>query len=419
MGSNLYKLAFLASVVLALAFTLSCYPVDDDNNGEENSDDSSSSVKGGGKGSSSSETVLVGEKGTFKDNRDDQTYKWVKIGTQTWMAENLNYHEEWVGKTRGNKCYDNEDDKCEKYGRLYEWDDAIRLCPDGWHLPTRNEWNTLISYVGENASKKLKAKSDDWKDKKGTDDYGFGALPGGYKTDVFEKINYATDWWTATEQDDYISYEIFMEGDGLRETKDSKYYQYSVRCVLGSSSSSSSSITYGEFTDGRDEQKYRTVKIGTQTWMADNLNHAIGDSQCYDGDATICKKYGRLYGSETALTACPTGWKLPSRLDWTTLLEFVGKNSGKKLRARSSNWIDNYGTDKYGFSAMPGGYRRSGNNEFVYLNEYTVWWTSTRSSDEALYEVDMEGKYDGYTYDPRISDFNNKGYKYSIRCLKE
>jgi uncharacterized protein (TIGR02145 family) len=423
MRTQLTKIALAATLGLALALTFSCHDGGSDDTGTSSpggiggsspSDSSSSSIGGIGNsspsgGSSSSANTFVGEKGTFKDNRDGQTYNWVKIGTQIWMAQNLNYHEEWVGPTRGNKCYNNRDANCEKYGRLYEWYDAIRLCPDGWHLPSRAEWNDLISFVGTDAGKKLKSTSSDWRDGAGTDDYSFEALPGGRITDEFSNINVNGFWWTISEHitlgDPYavvmegLNVGIYYEYYGYHR----KTYQYSVRCIEGYSSSSS--IAYGEVTDERDSQKYVTVKIGEQTWMAQNLNYAGASPQkglCYNNKPENCDKYGRLYDWATAMGIsanynterlnaspgliqgiCMDGWHLPSNSEWDALISFTGGYSGEKLAARSSEWGDNYGPDIYGFGALPGGSLYQG--EFVNLNKEGSWWTSLENDYNKAY----------------------------------
>ena len=120
---------------------------------------------------------------TLHDSRDGKTYRTVKIGSQIWMAENMNYD------AKGSKCYKNNPNNCTKYGRMYNWETAMKACPSGWHLPSNGEWDVLHNYAGGSyAGIKLKARSG-WYSCGASnyshypyceDTYGFSALPGGY-----------------------------------------------------------------------------------------------------------------------------------------------------------------------------------------------------------------------------------------------
>jgi uncharacterized protein (TIGR02145 family) len=191
------------------------------NNGSPSSSSKVPSSSSASQPSSSSSYVPVGlcdpetvVKSTFTDDRDGIEYKAVKICSQTWMAENLNY-------TDGGVCYDNDQSNCGKYGRLYDWAmamgiDAIYnnsewngsdakhrgICPEGWHIPSETEWVVLKNYVGNNEGTKLKA-TDGWnwdevnnRSGNGTDTYGFSALPGGSKPYV--GIGNGTTFWSST-----------------------------------------------------------------------------------------------------------------------------------------------------------------------------------------------------------------------------
>jgi uncharacterized protein (TIGR02145 family) len=169
----------------------------------------------------------------------------------------------------------------------------------------------------------------------------------------------------------------------------------------------------GTFTDKRDGKTYRTVTIGGKTWMAENLNYETGKSWCYDNKESNCNKYGRLYDWKTAMKACPSGWHLPSSAEWDALETAVGGNSGAGKKLKSTNgWNSNgNGTDTYGFSALPGGNRYS-DGDFYGAGYRGNWWAATeRNAGNAYY------RYMFYGYDLVYSDYHNKSYAWSVRCV--
>jgi len=169
------------------------------------------------------------------------------------------------------------------------------------------------------------------------------------------------------------------------------------------------------FTDSRDGKKYKTVKIGEQTWMAENLNYNASGSKCYDNKPANCEKYGRLYNWETAMAVCPKGWHLPGNDGWNVLYEIVGgeKVAGKKLKAKSSWNNDGNGTDEFGFSALPGGSGFSDGN-FGNVGDNSYWWSASEYGSNYAYRRYMlfDSEY-AYWY------YYVKGFLFSVRCLRE
>ena len=169
-------------------------------------------------------------KGSFKDPRDGKTYKTVKIGTQTWMAENLNYN-----TNSGSWCYDNNTSNCTKYGRLYDWETSIKVCPSGWHLPSDAEWSTLTNYVGSDGGKKLKFTSGWNSSGNGTDTYGFTALPCGYRASdgTFDLIGESGFWLSSTEGNTSTAFNRTMGYGSSNVNRFSNLdgFDFSVRCV--------------------------------------------------------------------------------------------------------------------------------------------------------------------------------------------
>ena len=167
------------------------------------------------------------------------------------------------------------------------------------------------------------------------------------------------------------------------------------------------------FTDPRDGKFYKTVKIGGQVWMAENLSYAAEGSKCYNNEEANGAKYGRLYDWETAKKACPAGWHLPSDEEWTALENAVGDSSrDRKTLKSTSGWNnDCNGTDDYGFSALPGGYGSSGGG-FDGAGDSGYWWRT----DGGVYTLHRNYYYSAMDV-LRRPDF--KTDLYSVRCLQD
>jgi uncharacterized protein (TIGR02145 family) len=189
-----------------------------------------------------------------------------------------------------------------------------------------------------------------------------------------------------------------------------------VLCALAAVVLTVGCATAQTFTDKRDGKTYRTVKIGKQTWMAENLNYKTDSSWCYDNKDSNCKKYGRLYHWDAAMKACPAGWHLPDTAEWGKLENFVGKDSaGTKLKSKS-DW--NYyhdavpGTDDFGFSAMPGGSERGVG--FVMPGEMGNWWTATEYDTSRVFCAPIMA-------DREYMDIGgcDKDHRNSVRCLRD
>ena len=216
-------------------------------------------------------------------------------------------------------------------------------------------------------------------------------------------------------------------------------------------------IDYGSMTDERDGKVYKTVKIGDQTWMAENLNYADsvktaslkGRSWCFNEVAANCNVAGRLYRWAAAIDSmklandvdnpqncgdgvictlparvqgiCPTGWHLPSQAEWNVLITAVGgqSTSGKVLKSQSGwnsdgNGGDGNGTDAFGFSALPAGFRTSGDVRYTSDGGNVNFWCSTEGDSSAAYRMYMARNSKQATLGSRYKD-----YGFSVRCLKD
>ena len=172
--------------------------------------------------------------------------------------------------------------------------------------------------------------------------------------------------------------------------------------------------TKGRFSDARDNSSYKYVIIGSQVWMAENLNYETEDSYCYKNSADSCAKYGRLYNGNEAKNACPEGWHLPSKAEFETLIAAVGGYgvAGRALKS-TSGWAGSNGTDAYGFSALPAGFR-------YYDRDYDAgthasFWSATEKDSNNVYYMQLFRNVD----DAGLPTFESEGSERSVRCLRD
>lgn len=233
-----------------------------------------------------------------------------------------------------------------------------------------------------------------------------------------------TFYWSTGESSTANTYtSIVVEEEGL----------YSALVVDGNGCAANASIEVGEltgcdglteFTDPRDGQTYAVVQIGNQCWFAENLNYDTGNSWCYDDDDSNCSTYGRLYDWQTALSACPDGWHLPSDAEWAQLIDNLGGGdvAGGKMKS-TTGWNDpnTDATNSSGFSGLPGGLKKDdggsqGNDTYDGIGYYVYWWSSTEAEDDASFAL---YRILGYAYGNAGLNDAPKTVGLSCRCVRD
>jgi len=510
----------------------------------------------------SSDTVIVQFDTNFHncgdplvDTRNWLSYKTVRIGDQCWMAENLNIGTRIDGNTASSDngiiekyCYNNLPSKCNLYGGMYSWNEMMQyvsssgtqgICPNGWHIPTNNEWKVLqgtvdtqfdvgdsewniFDNVGYDAGLNLVSTQGWYVGCKGLDLFGFCALPGGWYQ-YGSYYNFGACFWTSGTHN-YHGVERSMNCNfgQISNSSGDKNNGQSIRCIRSCSplpsvsnagsddlnidndsielmanqplnglglwsiiygsggyfkdSSSPNSVFYGlpeipyklvwtinnncgsssdtivisfannvfvcgdSIVDIRDWQSYNTIQIGTQCWMAENLNigarinninnqtdNDIIEKYCYNEDINNCIIYGGLYQWDEMMQyvpssgthgICPGGWHLPTNEEWTILTDYLGGQliAGGKMKEQGIvHWISpNSGaTNSSGFTALPSGYANI-NGEYNELGTTALIWSST--------EYNVSSAWDHYlTYDSiSINSLSDaKTINASVRCLKD
>ena len=284
---------------------------------------------------SSATEIPSGAKGSVKDARDGQTYKTVKIGKDTWFAQNLNYDDGFA------VCPMNEKKNCEKYGRLYKFSESRadegssvdNVCPSGWHVPDSLEWEALIAYVkanndGEPVGVSLKASSGWYSEgdsvfiegdvlwsrdstrvgaTKGTDRFGFAALPAGscWETGCFVGDDARFFFVSVLEG---AGYKLAFDKDELFYDKEGYYGYISVRCVQNAPLEM--------------DPLPPVVAIDSLLWTAEDLSHS-GSKEFLQRDLA---------------DACPKGFRIPTEAEFKSVINPNSTKLPLSTKERTYYW---------------------------------------------------------------------------------
>jgi uncharacterized protein (TIGR02145 family) len=401
---------------------------------------------------------------TPKPNDNTTKINEVKIGNQIWMGQNLNVTKfrngdlipeaktpaEWkafadAGEPAWSVC-ETDDSKGEIYGKLYNWyavNDSRGLAPEGWHIPSDEEWTELNDYLGGDMQAGPKMKSQTGWDNggNGTNSSGFNAIPSGYRGIEGNCISRGIieNWWSSTESNNNLAWKrglgySFIE---LNRFDPSKGYGFSVRCVKGNLNLTAKKMS-------------ETVKIGGQTWMAKNLDvvkFRNGDiipeaktakewakaakkkkpAWCYyNNDSSNNEKLGKLYNHYAVMDPrglAPIGWHIPKNEEWKALANSLGAPSyynsldnnntiAPTLKSKCCWTVP--GNNNSVFTAMPGGYR-SISGDFS-QTEVSSWYSSfVGYKDKGTFIHTITSYNDQFK---KVNE-NNRGIGASVRCVSD
>ena len=301
--------------------------------------------------------------GYFVDDRDNQSYKTVKIGSQTWMAENLNYEYKVNKKVFGN--YENS--KHPEYGRYYTWAAAMDsaavftadgkgcgygkscspaveiqgVCPDGWHLPTKDEFVSLWRAVGgqSTAGINLKFRKGWENDGDGTNRYGFSALPaGGYYKQTFLNVGENAAYWSATSYDNKEAYfmDLHSSSDDANWNNHTKEEAYSVRCLknVGATSKSSSSVVKLSSSVAKSSSSNKVLSSSSKTITSSAV--VKSSSGGVKSSSSVVKSSSSVVKLSSSVAKSSSSNKVLSSSSKTVTSSAVVKSSSSVVKSSSS-----------------------------------------------------------------------------------
>jgi uncharacterized protein (TIGR02145 family) len=399
----------------------------------------------------------------FTKDQEANSFSTDKIGEQFWMVENLNVAHyrngdpipevqnkfEWINLKTGAWCYYNNNiENGKKFGRLYNWyavNDPRGLAPEGWHIPSDEEFRILeanVNYKNNSLIERGQVSSVN------TNESGFSALLAGtrYYNGNFYDLENIAYFWSSTEYNTAFAYHRAVYGhheENYPDTSvwiiDPKISGFSVRCLKDAQNNKIfEKNTNYELEDKIDERE-SALRNSDKEWMNKNLNvstfkngeiipeansnqewyQAGQNSQpawCYyDNDPENGKKYGKLYNwyaVNDARGLAPEGWHIPTSSEFKKLEAKVSGN-GNSLKAIGQGYDNGAGTNTIGFTAMLAGYRLY-DSHFYDLDSGTYFWCSTERNTHRAYYMSL------FNSGSKIGLYDNsKGTGFSVRCVRD
>jgi uncharacterized protein (TIGR02145 family) len=351
--------------------------------------------------------------GTVRDSRTGRVYQTVRIGNQTWFAQDL-------------------DDS-----RKVNWNELGNACPEGWRVPSWGDWKEFLKVVGtdEAAAKDIKARSgwpsDVYKrkiDNNGSDRYGLAMRPvrsnkklcssdllGEEDCSSFKYVDdtdiYVGYWSSSSPIENHSMNFLLMDKPGISTseiTSEIQVLDWRVRCIQGSFAApdpiAQRLVSTAQIKDPRDGKVYPTVRIGSKRWITRNLSYDVQGSICKDKQERNCNSEGRLYTRTAASQACPQGWRLSTRQDWLDLMDALGEGDTKLVAYRLTQrrrWkaVDGQGDPDLGL--LPVGASEAS------------WWSEYSEKPLNHWKIDESGRLGNYSY------YKDENRRLSVRCIEE
>ena len=319
--------------------------------------------------------------GMIKDLRDNNYYRTVEIADLVWMRDNLRF------KT-SNAVYFNGDDKYKDLGYFYNITEALNACPEGWRIPTNDEWRKAIKASGGDPNSISAGKMMDTLDMHDNSGYYWGNQ-GKWYTD-------GVAFWSSTEKEADV-YVVPYFGNGTYNGTNSTgglSDLNNVRCVR---KEWYSPLT-NSFKDERDGQVYKTVVVNGKVWMGENLKYQTGEAIFYRDSASYSDR-GYYYTYTEVKDACPAGWQLPTKSEWEAAV-----NSAVSIKA----FVDTMGiVDGQGYYMYA---NRNQENQGWYEEGTTFWSSSPLNSGH------MTPYFSGFAY-YRDDTYSGNADRNLARCI--